>query len=562
MRKSPEHIPAKEGNAIMKKKNLSRCLALALVAAMALSGCGNKEAAETTAAAAATEAAATEAAKEEKKEDAAAPAEEASYKSEVNIAITANPPSLDVQAVNSNIVGGIGSHIYEPLFAMNANYEPTAVLAESYEVSEDGKVYTIKIREGIKFHNGKEMVADDVVASMTRWLEKSGKAKALLDGTVFEKVDDYTVTMTLPEAYADVMTTISASIQFAAIQPVEVIESASEEGITEYIGTGPYMLNEWKQDQYIHLVKYADYQQPEGESSGFTGKKEAYANDLYYRVVTDDTTRIAGVQTGQYDIAEEMPQERYAELAADTSINLNSKTAGTLNLFFNTTKGLMANEDMRQAIMACLNCEDIMFAAYGDPNLYILNPGWCNPDDAMWGSDGGSDYYNQNNIEKAKELLAKAGYNNEEIILVTTPDYNEMYNATLVVQAQLISAGINAVVESYDFATFMEHRANPDQFSLYITSNRYNLSPVQLSVLTKDWAGLDRPEVDEGIKAIRFAASADESSAKWTELQTFLYEYGAASVLGHYSGVIANGAAVEGFNYFDFPLYWNVRVPE
>ena len=562
MRKSPEHIPTKEGNAIMKKKNLSRCLALALVAAMALSGCGNKEAAETTAAAAATEAAATEAAKEEKKEEAAAPAEEASYKTEVNIAAPANPPSLDVQAINSNIVGGIGSHVYEPLFAMNANYEPTAVLADSYEVSEDGKVYTIKLREGIMFHNGKEMVADDVVASMTRWLEKSGKAKALLDGTVFEKVDDYTVTMTLPEAYADVMTVISASIQFAAIQPVEVIESASEEGITEFIGTGPYKLAEWKQDQYVHLTKYDGYQQPEGESSGFTGRKEAYATDLYFRVVTDNTTRIAGVQTGQYDIAEDIPLERYAELSADTNVELNSKTAGSLNLFFNTTTGIMANPDIRQAIMACLNCEDIMYAAYGDPNLYVLNPGWCNPDDAMWGSDGGSEYYNQNDIAKAKELLTKAGYNNEEIILVTTPDYAEMYNATLVVQAQLISAGINAVVESYDFATFMEHRADPNQFDLFITSNRYNLSPVQLSVLTKDWAGLNHEDVDAGIHAIRFAASAEESSAKWTELQTFLYEYGAASVLGHYSGVIANGANVEGFNYFDFPLYWNTRVPE
>ena len=221
----------------------------------------------------------------------------------------------------------------------------------------------------------------------------------------------------------------------------------------------------------------------------------------------------------------------------------------------------MANRQMRQAIMACLNCDDIMLASYGDPNLYVLNPGWCNPDDAMWGSDAGSEYYNQNNIEKAKELLSAAGYNNEEIVLVTTPDYGEMYNATLVVQAELQSAGINAVVESYDFATFMEHRANPDQFSLYITSNRYNLNPVQLSVLTKDWAGLDRPEVDEGIAAIRMASSAEESSAKWDDLQEFLYEYGAASVLGHYSGLMATGAGVEGFNFFDFPLYWNVKVP-
>ena len=151
----------------MRKNNISRCLALALVASMALAGCGSKAETETTAAAAATEPTAA-AANDTAKETEAAASESATYKTEVNIAAPANPPSLDVQAVNSNIVGGIGSHIYEPLFAMNANYEPTAVLADSYEVSEDGKVYTIKLREGIKYHNSQEMVADDVVASMSR----------------------------------------------------------------------------------------------------------------------------------------------------------------------------------------------------------------------------------------------------------------------------------------------------------------------------------------------------------------------------------------------------------
>lgn len=136
------------------------------------------------------------------------PTGEISYKTELNVAITANPPSLDVHGVNSNIVGGIGTHIYEPLFAMDADYKPAGVLADSYTISEDGKVYTIKLRQGVKFHNGQEMTADDVVASMSRWLELSGKAKALLAGTVFEKADDYTITMTLPEAYADALTVV------------------------------------------------------------------------------------------------------------------------------------------------------------------------------------------------------------------------------------------------------------------------------------------------------------------------------------------------------------------
>ena len=131
------------------------------------------------------------------------------------------------------------------------------------------------------------------------------------------------------------------------------------------------------------------------------------------------------------------------------------------------------------------------------------------------GNGCGKRIYNQNDVDKAKELLQKAGYNNEKLVLVTTPDYQEMYNATLVVQEQLKKAGINAEVESYDFSTFMEHRADPKQFSMFITSNSYNMLPIQLSVLDKGWAGLDRPEVSEGIEKIRSAANAEDASAAW-----------------------------------------------
>lgn len=544
----------------MRNSKLTRLVAmlLALMMAFALTACGSKE---ETATEEKTETSTSTDNKTEDKKEEEKPAEP-TYKTELNIAINANPPTLDVHLVNSNIIGGIAYHTNEPLFALDGNYEVQPVLAKGYEVSEDGLVYTITLREGVKFHNGQEMKADDVVASMTRWLSLSGKAKALLDGTTFAKVDDYTITMTLPKAYADAMTVVATSIQWAAIYPQSSIESAGDAGLTEFIGTGPYKMEEWKQDQYVLLTKNADYVQPEGESSGFAGKKEAYAEKIYYRIVTDETTRIAGVQTGEYDVSEGISLEQYETLAADKNVALSVKTSGTLNMFFNTTKRALANPDLRQAVLAAINCDDVMLAAYGDPNLYILNPGWCNPDDAAWGTDAGKDYYNQNNIEKAKELLAKAGYNNEEIVLVTTPDYPEMYNATLVVQQQLIAAGMNAVVEQYDFATFMEHRANTEQYDLFITSNRYNLSPVQLSVLTKDWAGLDLPEIDASMVAIRTAASQAEASAEWANLQEFLYEHGASLVFGHYSGLIASGAEVEGFNYFDLPIYWNVKVPE
>ena len=536
----------------MKHKPLACILALILCMAFVLAACSNSD----------TGSSETGSNDTANSETAADNSDETSgfEQSELNIAIAANPPSLDPPTINSNIVGGIGIHVYESLFAMDENYEPKPVLAESYEVSEDGLVYTIKLRQGVKFHNGQEMTADDVVASMNRWLELSPKANTLIGGSVFEKVDDYTVAMTANKASSDIIMILASPIQFAAIYPKDVVDSATDEGISEYIGTGPYKVAEWKQDQYVKLERYEDYQPSGVWAGGLAGDKTGSMDTIYFRVVTDATTRIAGVESGQYDIAEEIPLEQYEELSQNESLNLKVDRGGTLNLFLNTTEGIMANETIRQAVLAALNCEDIMLASYGDPNLYELSPSWSNTTDAQWGTDAGSEYYNQKDTEKAKELLAEAGYNNEPIILVTTPDYAEMYNATLVVQEQLRQAGFNAEVESYDFSTFMEHRADPKQFDMFITSNSYNMLPIQLSVLDSSWAGLDRPEVGEGIVAIRSAESDEDAAAAWENLQSFLYEYGAATVLGHYTGLTAMNANVDNVEYLRFQIYWNVTV--
>lgn len=176
----------------MKQKKWPRIVAAAMCAALLLAGCGSSGSGDS--------------------KDSGG--EAGGDSSELHIAIAANPPSLDPPSVNSNIVGEIGFHVYEPLFAMNQNYEPTPVLAESYEVSEDGMVYTIKLREGVKFHNGEEMTADDVVASMNRWVEVSAKANTLIGGSVFEKADDYTVTLTVNEASSDIIMVLASPIQF------------------------------------------------------------------------------------------------------------------------------------------------------------------------------------------------------------------------------------------------------------------------------------------------------------------------------------------------------------
>src|SRR5699024_1451068 len=92
-------------------------------------------------------------------------------KGDLNIAVSAQPPTLDPMMTTATVALDVTRNVFEQLVALNADYEATPLLAESVEVSDDGLTYTIKIRQGVKFHNGDEMTTEDVEASMNRWLE-------------------------------------------------------------------------------------------------------------------------------------------------------------------------------------------------------------------------------------------------------------------------------------------------------------------------------------------------------------------------------------------------------
>lgn len=485
------------------------------------------------------------------------------YRDELNIAITAQPPTLDTAMTVSAVALDTAGNIFEQLFTQNANYEPVPVLAESVEKSDDGLTYTFALRHGVIFHNGKEMIAEDVVASMNRWLVTSSRAKSLLPNATFTEIDPYTVQLTVETATSDVLILMSAQAQFPAIMPKEVIESAPAEGITEYIGTGPYRFEEWKQDQYIHLVKYDNYHGLiDREASGFDGQKLAPTTNIYYHFVTDHATRIAGIKTGQYDVADSIPLESYDELAATKNVKLHAFPDGALTAFFNTSEGLLANEKLRHAVLAAFNNEEILLASFAKPDLYQLDPAYLNPNQEQWRTVAGEAYYNQANPEKAKQLLEEAGYNGEEITLLTTKDYNEMYTATLVIQEQLRQIGMNVKVENFDFPTFLETKNDRSKWDIFLASTGYQVTPPQLLAVTPDWAGLNNDTIKAGLASIRSAETPEAAKAEWEKVQQFMYEFASSSVIGHYSTIVATADNIEGFEMFEAPVIWNAKIPK
>lgn len=482
---------------------------------------------------------------------------------ELKIAVSAQPPTLDGHLSTAIIMMEIGRNIFETLVALDENLVPQPLLAESIDRSDDGLTYTFNLREGVLFHNGEEMKAEDVVASMNRWLENSPLSDTI-GNDAFQETDEYTVTVELDEPVSDLLD-IMAGLgrgQYTPIMPKEIVESATESGVSEYIGTGPFKFTEWRQDQYIHLEKFEDYQSIDSAASAISGKREALVDDVYYYFVADDSTRLAGIQTGEYDVADNMPFDSYDQLQSMDGVNMYVAPSGTQNIIYNKKEGIMSDVKLRQAVNAALNTEAIMLASFANENLYELEHGYMSTDQTSWASSAGSESYNQNDIEKAKQLAEEAGYNGEEIIIMTTSDYDYMYNTAVVAQEQLKSAGFNAKLDVYDWATSIDRRNDPANWDIFVTSTAFVTSPSQLLALDPNWGGwTSDPQITELMEQIRLSTTQEDADEHWDTLQGYLWdEYLPMTIAGHHHRIVAARDHVKGLEVFPGAIPWNTSV--
>lgn len=491
--------------------------------------------------------------------------EEQTTEGTLRVALSAQPTTLDQPISTNTSTRDISRMIFETLVTTNAEFQPVPMLAESIDVSEDGKTYTFHLREGIKFHNGNDMTSEDVVASMYRWLDKSAITGTIFNDATFTAEDDYTVVLALVEPSALVMDILASTKMSAAIMPKEIVESAPEEGISEYIGTGPFKFEEWKSDQYVHLTKFDDYQSLEEEASGLGGKKEALVDDIYFEFVTDPATQLAGLQTGEYHVAYALPFDNYELIMDDPNLDSILEKLGEYVLIYNKVEGPASSFKIREAINTGLNIEEIMIQAFTHEDIYSMEPGYMTEDIANWASDAGSDFYNLNDQEKAKQLLEEAGYNGEEFTLMTTRDYPHMYNASVVIQEQLTNLGMNVKLEVYDWPTLADKRDNSfGEWDAFVNGLTTVTTPTQLLAISPTYAGgVQDEKIIDLTEQIATASSQEEAKQIWDELQGYAYEHHLpVSLLGKFHTLYGKTDQVEGIFDHHGLVYWNVSVKE
>lgn len=442
----------------------------------------------------------------------------------LRVALTGDPPSLDVHQTTDSIVVLIASHLCETLFTWDADYRPVPLLAAAHEVSEDGLLHTLTLRQGVTFHNGAEMQSADVIASIQRWATISGLGAGLIEATdEIVEIDTSVIEFRMNAPFGTFAMALSRQLQGCAIYPKSVLDASTETDLAEVVGTGPYRLVEWKPSQHILAERYEGYMASEGEPDGYSGRKEQHLDAIQFVPVPNEASRIAGLRAADYAYVETISPDQLPALEDSDDLTVETLPADSwLNIVLNLRSPILTDRRVRRAIQVALDHDAIMLAAYGE-GYYELTPELV-PGAPTWYSDAGSEYFNQNNPDEARRLLKEVSYGGEPLRIMMTQEVQQEYNATLTTKQQLEEVGFIVDLQVYDGATLSDKRDDETAWEMYTASASFRPDPVMRNLTVSATGWWENDEKDRLLAELQAESDYDKRFAMWEEVQAKFYE--------------------------------------
>ncbi|MDD3724431.1 MAG: ABC transporter substrate-binding protein [Bacteroidales bacterium] len=351
--------------------------------------------------------------------------------------------SLDPHKAVDSMSFAVIKHINEPLVTVDGKTkELVPVLAERWEILDD-QTYKFYLKKGVKFHNGDELTAEDVVYSLKRATSPesvfAGSKGKFIDPDGFQIIDKYTVIVKTRGPVGGWLE--SMKHPYANIFNKKAVEEAGDEYFRNPVGTGPFEFKSWVKGERIELTAFEDYH----------GKKPNFKN-LNILILPDDSSRVIALETGTVDMIYALPPSDCARLEGSSKVKVVEAPGLVLSyLGMNTQKKPLNDPRIRLAIEYALNKEAYNAVVYQDKSVVPAGPLLA----ASTFTPQGVKSYSCD-VQKAKELLKEAGYADGMTLDLWMSNFQEQVNGATVIQSMLAQVGIKVNIQVFESGVFDE----------------------------------------------------------------------------------------------------------
>ena len=485
---------------------------------------------------------------------------------------------LDPIVTTAYVTRHHGYMIWDTLYGFDQDYRAQPQMVEGHTVEENGRRVTMKLREGLKFHDGEPVRAKDCVASIRRWAARDALGQVLMTQTdELAAPDDRTIVFRLKQAFPllfDALGKPSTPVCF--IMPERIAQTDPARAITEMVGSGPFRFKADERVPGVRVVyeKFADYvPRPEGVPTWTAGPKRVHFDRVEWHITPDAATASSALTNGEMDWWEQPTVDLQPALRRNRNVVLEVPDPTGLMAIarFNHLHPPFNNPAIRRALLGAVNQSDYMHAVGGeDRSLWRVPVGFFPPDTPLASNVGMEALTSPRDMDKVKRDLQAAGYNNERVVLIAATDFPILNALAQVGHDMLRRAGMNVDLVSADWGTVVQRRANRNAadaggwsmfFTFWAGVDMFNPG-VHQSLRghgAQAWFGWPSIPRLEELRAAWFEApDLDAQKRVAREIQQVAFQEVPYLPLGQYFQATAYRRGLTGV-LKGLPLFWNVQ---
>src|SRR6266702_3033492 len=474
-----------------------------------------------------------------------------------------------------------GYMVFDTLLATDANFKIQPQMAD-WKVSDDKLTYTFTLRDGLKWHDGAPVTAEDCVASLKRWGKADGMGQKLMDFTAsIEATDPNTITLKLKEPYGLVLESIgkpSSLVPF--MMPKRLAETPADKPLPELIGSGPFKFvpAEFQPGVKAVFEKNKDYVPRKEAPSWTSGGKMVKVDRVEWITMADAQTAVNALQSGDIDFLEVPSYDILPVLAAnkdlkvETPNKLGFQTVGRMNFLlppFDDVK-------VRRAALLAMNQKDVLDALIGNPEYFKLCGAFFMCDTPLATDVGSESLVKGSGMAEARKLLAESSYDGTPIVIMAPGDVVTL-KAQPVIAAQLLrTAGFKVDLQATDWGTVVSRRASQKPikeggWNMFFTNwaGADVINPiVNFAIGGKGknggWFGwADDPKIEQLKDAFARASTPEEQKKVAADIQKEAFDQVIYIPLGEYTQPSAWRKSLTGvLDGPATPVFWNIDKSE